>query len=45
VPLIFAPGEAYRFDWSHAFAVLGGVTVKIKVGKQRRFNRWTRRSH
>jgi transposase len=31
VPLVFAPGEAYQFDWSHEFAVLGGVTVKIKV--------------
>jgi len=31
VPLSFAPGEAYQFDWSHEFAVLGGVTVRIKV--------------
>jgi transposase len=31
VPLSFAPGEAYQFDWSHEIVVLGGVTTKIKV--------------
>ena len=29
VPLVFAPGEAYQFDWSHEFVVIGGVTTKI----------------
>jgi hypothetical protein len=24
VPLSFAPGEAYQFDWSHEIVVLGG---------------------
>ena len=31
VPLSFAPGEAFQFDWSHEFAVLGEATTKIKV--------------
>jgi len=35
VPLVFAPGEAYQFDWSHEFAVIGGVTTKIKVAHHR----------
>src|SRR5271166_4696107 len=25
IPLWFAPGEAYQFDWSHEVVVLGGV--------------------
>jgi len=28
VPLSFAPGEAFQFDWSEDFAVIGGVRVK-----------------
>ena len=31
VPLSFAPGEAYQFDWSHEIVVLNGVTVTVKV--------------
>ena len=31
VPLSFAPGEAYQFDWSLEVVELGGVTQKIKV--------------
>lgn len=31
VPLSFAPCEAYQFDWSHEYALLSGVTVRIKV--------------
>ena len=31
VPLSFAPGEAYQFDWSHEIVVMGGVTSKVKV--------------
>ncbi|MGC2783654.1 MAG: IS21 family transposase, partial [Roseiarcus sp.] len=27
VPLSFAPGEAYQFDWSHEIALIGGVTT------------------
>src|SRR3984893_11078953 len=26
VPLTFAPGEAYQFDWSHEIVLLNGVT-------------------
>ncbi len=35
VPLSFAPGEAYQFDWSHEVVVLGGVTVTVKVAHVR----------
>jgi transposase len=35
VPLIFAPGEAYQFDWSHEVVVLAGVTVTVKVAHVR----------
>jgi transposase len=31
IPLWFAPGEAYQFDWSHEWAILGGVVQKVKV--------------
>ncbi|KQQ14019.1 protein of unknown function [Methylorubrum extorquens] len=31
VPLIFAPGEAYQFDWSHEIVLIGGTTVTVKV--------------
>ena len=31
VPLTFAPGEAFQFDWSHEWVVMGGVTTKVKV--------------
>jgi transposase len=31
VPLTFAPGEAYQFDWSHEVVLLSGVTVIVKV--------------
>ena len=35
VPLSFAPGEAYQFDWSHEIIVLSGVTVTVKVAHVR----------
>jgi len=35
VPLVFAPGEAYQFDWSHEIVVLGGVTTTVKVAHVR----------
>ncbi|TSJ85910.1 IS21 family transposase [Chitinimonas sp. BJB300] len=31
VPLIFAPGEACQFDWSHEQVELGGVIQTVKV--------------
>ena len=27
VPLSFAPGEAYQFDWSHEVVLISGATV------------------
>jgi transposase len=35
VPLSFAPGEAYQFDWSHEIVLLGGVTVTVKAAHMR----------
>jgi len=35
VPLSFAPGEAYQFDWSHEIVVLRGITTPIKVAQVR----------
>ena len=35
VPLSFAPGEAYQFDWSHEIVVIGGATTTIKVAQVR----------
>lgn len=31
VPLSFAPGEAYQFDWSHEIAILRGATVTVHL--------------
>jgi len=35
VPLSFAPGEAYQFDWSHEVFLLNGVTVIVKAAHVR----------
>lgn len=35
VPLSFAPGEAYQFDWSHQVVLLSGTTVIVKVSHVR----------
>src|SRR2546423_10862300 len=35
VPLSFAPGEAYQFDWSHEVVLINGVTVTVKVAHVR----------
>jgi len=35
VPLSFAPGEAYQFDWSHEIVLVSGVTVTVKVAHVR----------
>jgi len=35
VPLSFAPGEAYQFDWSHDVVLINGVTVTVKVAHVR----------
>ena len=31
VPLVFQPGEAFQFDWSEDYAVLGGERTKLQV--------------
>ncbi len=35
VPLSFAPGEAYQFDWSYEVVLIGGMTVTVKVAHVR----------
>ncbi len=35
VPLSFAPGEAYQFDWSHEVVLLNGTTVIVKAAHVR----------
>ena len=35
VPLSFAPGEAYQFDWSHEVVLIKGTTVTVKVAHMR----------
>ncbi len=32
VPLTFAPGEAYQFDWSHEIVLIDGVTMTLMSG-------------
>lgn len=31
VPLVFVPGEAFQFDWSEDWAILGGERVKLQA--------------
>jgi hypothetical protein len=31
VPLSFAPGEKYQFDWSHEVVLINGTMVTVKV--------------
>lgn len=33
VPLTFAPGEAFQFDWSEDWAVIDGVNTKLQVAQ------------
>jgi transposase len=35
VPLIFPPGDAYQFDWSHELVELGGMPMTVKVAHVR----------
>jgi transposase len=35
VPLVFAPGEAYQFDWSHECVVIDGVVTMAKIAHMR----------
>ncbi len=41
VPLSFAPGEAYQFDWSHEVVLLNGVTVIVKAGQSWNERMWS----
>jgi transposase len=31
VPLVFAPGEAFQFDWSEDWALIGGERIKLQA--------------
>ena len=31
VPLVFKPGEAFQFDWSEDYAIIGGERTKLQV--------------
>ena len=33
VPLIFAPGEAFQFDWSEDYAVIAGQNTKLQIAQ------------
>ena len=35
VPLSFAPGEVFQFDWSHEVVLINGATVTVKVAQVR----------
>ncbi|WP_375207657.1 IS21 family transposase [Hyphococcus sp.] len=35
VPLSFAPGEAFQFDWSHEVVLINGATTTVKVAHVR----------
>src|SRR5712672_2286371 len=35
VPLSFAPGEAYQFDWSHEVVLINGTTVTVNLAHVR----------
>lgn len=35
IPLSFAPGEAYQFDWSYEVVLIAGTTVTVKVAHVR----------
>jgi hypothetical protein len=40
VPLNFAPGEAYQFDWSQEVVLINGATVTIKEAHMRLCHNW-----
>jgi hypothetical protein len=33
VPLVFAPGEAFQFDWSEDWVVIGGKSTKLQIAQ------------
>ena len=42
VPLCYAPGEAYQFDWSHEVIVISGVMRESQEPQPSGSNRWHR---
>ena len=36
MPLVFGPGEAFQFDWSEDWAVIGGERTKLQVAHFKR---------
>ena len=35
IPLLFQPGEAYQFDWSHEDVEIAGASVRVKAAHMR----------
>ena len=35
IPLMFKPGEAYQFDWSHEDVEIAGKPMRVKVAQMR----------
>ena len=35
IPLVFEPGEAFQFDWSHELVEMAGMPVTVKVAQMR----------
>ena len=35
MPLMFAPGEAFQFDWSHEDVEIAGAPMRVKVAHVR----------
>ncbi len=35
IPLVFEPGDAFQFDWSHELVEMAGMPVKVKVAQLR----------
>src|SRR4030042_3258927 len=35
IPLVFEPGEAFQFHWSHEWVEMGGARLKVKVAHLR----------
>ena len=35
IPLMFRPGEAYQFDWSHEDVEIAGAPMRVKVAHMR----------
>jgi hypothetical protein len=44
VPLAFQPGEAFQFDWSEDWAIIGGERTKLQVGDCPEFCVWSHNS-